>query len=148
MQFGQAAEEVVARVLDACIELFRAQVGITEQERFAQLAAQRILDADERLADEILRVRARGRLVAEVAREHNATQVVNDVDDRLLAREMAIGVGEEDLRGFIVFGHRLDDAVQIFVEHAGLSGRAPGAVILSWWNHAGARGALRRCVFA
>ena len=97
VQLRQAAEEVVAHVPDARVELFGAQIGVAEQERLAQLAAQRILDANERLADEVLRVRARGRLVAEIAREHDAAQVVDDVDDRLLAGEVAVRIGEEDL---------------------------------------------------
>ena len=118
LDFRQAAEERGADLIDARVQLFRCQAA-AEQQRLAQLAAQRILDADERFADEVLGVDARGRFVAEVTREHDAAQVLHDVHDGKLVREMLVRVGEEDLLALaVVFRDACNDVVQlILVQH-------------------------------
>ena len=105
-------------MIDARVQLLRCQAA-AEQQRLAQLAAQRILDADERFADEVLGVDARGRFVAEVTREHDAAQVLHDIHDGKLVREMLVRVGEEDLLALaVVFRDTCNDVVQlILVQH-------------------------------
>ena len=62
---------------------------------------------------------ARGRFVAEVTREHDAAQVLHDVHDGKLVREMLVRVGEEDLLALaVVFRDVCNDVVQlILVQH-------------------------------
>ena len=109
LDLGQLAKEVGADSIYALARFLARGIGVLEQKRLGKLAAQGVLNADKRFADEVLGVGAGGRFVAEVAGEHHAAKVFDHVGDCLLVGEVAVGVGEEDFLRAVVLGDARND---------------------------------------
>ena len=122
LDVGELREERSHDLVGALLDLVgrAAGAGIVGGvgERRHNLAAQLALDFDERVADEVRRAgRRRQHLRPEVAREQHAAQCLEDVFDRQTAGELAAGLGEEDLVGFVVLLDGFDDLIEVLSEH-------------------------------
>lgn len=92
-------------------------VGAAERKRFEELFTKGFFNTNEGLTDKVLGIGAGRGLVAEVAREHDTTQVLDNVNDGLFVGEVLIGISEEDLSRRVVLGDGRNYFIKVFVEH-------------------------------
>ena len=77
-----------------------------------------MLDTRERIADEVLGARLARDLPAEVTREHDSANVIENLDDAMLVGEVPILLGEEDFLGLVVVLLEVfDDIVKFAVKN-------------------------------
>ena len=112
VQFGQLRKERFRYLVHARFDLFlRHGVAVAEQQSLAQLALQGVFDTNERIADEIAGVAARGDFLSEITGEHQVAQIRQNADDCIPVGKMAVGLGEKDFGRFVILRDTFDDVV-------------------------------------
>ena len=121
VQFGQLRKERFRYLVHARFDFFlRHGVAVAEQQSLAQLALQGVFDTNERIANEIAGVAARGDFLSEITGEHQVAQIRQNADDCIPVGKMAVGLGEKDFGRFVILRDTFDDVVQAFVQHRNL----------------------------
>ena len=129
----QKVEETQGSVMETAAQAM-AQATLTGHnifafgcsQRIAHLFGERTLDAQHRAADEVLGIGRRLRRIVEVPGEHDVAQVLDDCDDRVAVRHVAVGPREKDLVGLIVFrDDGIDDIVQVSALHGSSFQKVP-----------------------
>ena len=105
---GNLAQHRRAHLTCALVDFLECHlVAIAEQQSLAHLLDKVVLDAQDGVADKVLRIGRRLGTVAEIPREHDVADVLEDFDDDIASGHMPVGVGEENLvRRMVVVGNR------------------------------------------
>lgn len=118
---GKAVEEIGTDLARLLVHGVFGQVLVAEEERLAHLLAQGVFDARERVTDEVLGAGLAGNLPAKIAGEHDASHVIENLDDALLVGKVPILLGEEDFLGIVVVLLEIFDDVVKFTVKNGLA---------------------------